>query len=99
MQWLLVICLLFINLAFADDWEDFCKDGYGVIFKSKIEDDFNGCDYDKPYPVVGGYVFVCREYNYSYSYRPDFFVLKNVSSNSLKYIIDDEEYEGSLFKK
>lgn len=36
-----------------------------------IDGEFNGCDYDMVYPIQGGGVMVCNEYNYFYEYSPE----------------------------
>jgi hypothetical protein len=84
--------------VFAIDWEDLCKEGYAVITKTSISGEFNGCDYDKHYKLSNGMTFKCDSYDYSYSYSPDFYVLKNIKYGNIKYIINGDEYSGTLYK-
>jgi len=47
---------------------------------------------------MNGITFKCSGYSYSYAYQPTLYVLKNIKTGSLKYIIDDEEFEGELYR-
>lgn len=85
-------------MVLANDFEELCKDGYAVVLQTNISDDFEGCDYDKYYKLDNGMVFKCNSYHYHYAYRPEFFVLKSIKYGDLKYIIDDNEHLGILYK-
>jgi len=92
--------LLGVSLvAYGGDLEDLARDGYGVIEETQVNGEFEGCDFDKRVPFLNGLIFVCSEYSYSYSYMPEVLILKNVNSGNLKVIIDDDEYDGSLYKR
>jgi len=93
----IIMCLICLP-TFASDLEELCKEGYGVIINTQVSGEFNGCDYNKIYKLDNGMTFECTEYSYSYNYRPDFYVLKNVKYGDLKYLIDDEEYQGTLYR-
>lgn len=57
----------------------------------QIEGDFDGCEYGKLYPIVGGGILECLEYNYFYDYSP------TVRSDGRQVItIGDEVVEGYL---
>lgn len=43
--------------------------------KSQIDGDFEGCDFNKVYPLLNGLILVCQEYNHSYSYMPEVVVI------------------------
>lgn len=96
---LLFVIFVFANVevCIANDFEELCKDGYGVIVKTYISGTFEGCDYNKSYKLANGLIFQCNEYNYSYNYNPDVYILQNRYGN-LKVIIDDEEFYGTLYK-
>jgi len=97
---LLLALLLGVSLvAYGGDLEDLARDGYGVIEETQVNGEFEGCDFDKRVPFLNGLIFVCSEYSYSYSYMPEVLILKNVNSGNLKVIIDDDEYDGSLYKR
>jgi hypothetical protein len=85
--------------AAASDLEELAMDGYAVVEKTQASGEFNGCDFDKRVPLDDGLVFVCSSYNYSYSYRPEVLILKNIQSGNIKVLIDNDEYEGTLYKQ
>lgn len=70
------------------------EEGWVVAARGTVSDDFEGCDYDRPVPLDEGFIFVCSEYSYHYAYRPDFYVMRQGAST--KYLIDDEEFQGTL---
>ena len=37
----------------------------------QIDGEFDGCEYGKMYPLTGGGILECREYNYFYEYSPE----------------------------
>ena len=88
--------LVFSAPASASKLEDLAKDGYGVVLETTVDDEFEGCDFGKHIKLSNGMVFVCSEYNYSYSNSPEFYVLKNVLTGQTKTLIDDEEFSGTL---
>jgi hypothetical protein len=87
------------GVATASDLEDLAKDGYAVIIETEVEGEFEGCDFDKRIPFQNGMIFVCSEYNYTYAYNPDVLILKHVSSGDIKVIIDDEEFDGTVYRR
>jgi hypothetical protein len=36
----------------------------------RIEDDFEGCEFGRLYPLSNGQILECRQFRYRYSYRP-----------------------------
>lgn len=82
----------------ASDLEDLARQGYAVIEETKVDADFEGCDFDKRIPLANGLVFICSSYNYNYAYNPDVLILKRPASEVLKVIIDDQGYDGTLYK-
>lgn len=104
MQKIFLVILSFIilpiisrgDIVFANVFEDLCKDGYYVFNKTSISGTFEGCDYEKVYKLDNGLKFECQEYNYSYSYYPDVYLLTN-KYNNIKVIIEDEKYAGRLY--
>lgn len=91
--------LLFAGPAFGAGWEELCKAGYAVITETSVDGEFTGCEYDKKVPLQNGLVFVCSEYNYTYSYNPDVYILKNIKTGDIKVVIDDESFEGTLYRR
>jgi hypothetical protein len=85
--------------AFASDLEDLARAGYAVVAETRVDGEFEGCDYDKQISLANGLLFVCQTYHYHYSYRPEVLILQHVSSGELKVLIDDYEYRGKLYKQ
>jgi hypothetical protein len=101
--WWILLIILFIIIyplfACSEDIEDLCKDGYAVILETNISDDFEGCDYDKCYKLDNGAIFKCNHYSYHYAYHPEFYALQHIRTGAIKYIIDNEEFSGNLYKR
>lgn len=68
----------------------------GRVATTSIIDDFDGCEFGKVYRLLGGLLFECNEYRYSYSYAPEV-KLFAISGRPVKVMIDGEEYSGRLF--
>jgi hypothetical protein len=91
-----VISAVTATLAQAASKSSLENDNWIVVAKTTVSGTFNGCDYDLPVPLDGGYTFLCQEYNYHYAYRPDFIVMER--ENSRKYVIDNQEFMGTLYR-
>lgn len=99
MRSLISIFLLAVSaIAFAGDLEDLAREGYGVVDETRVDGEFEGCEYDRRIPLANGLVFVCSEYNYSYSYSPEVLILRHVQSGAIKVLIDEEEYDGTIYR-
>lgn len=85
-------------IAFAGNLEDLAREGYGVVDETRVDGEFEGCEYDRRIPLANGLVFVCSEYNYSYSYSPEVLILRHVQSGAIKVLIDEEEYDGTIYR-
>jgi hypothetical protein len=86
------------SAAAASDLEDLAKDGYAVIEEAQVDGKFEGCDFDRRIKLTNGLVFVCQTYSYSYAYNPDVLILKHIRTGDIKFLIDGEEYDGSLYR-
>jgi len=95
---LIGLLALWSSGALSSDLEDLARDGYAVVETTQVDGEFEGCDFNKRIPLTNGLVFICSEYNYSYSYMPDVLILKQIKSGDIKVLIDDEEYEGILYQ-
>lgn len=69
----------------------------GEYISTYVSGDFEGCDFDKRYRFDNGFTFVCNSYSYSYSYRPEVKIIIPFSGYPIVYI-NDEQYDGSLYK-
>ena len=56
-----------------------------------IEDDFDGCDYGKIYPLTNGQFLLCEQYKYFYKYRP-----KVIADGRTVIAIDEREVRGKI---
>ena len=70
----------------------------GSVIKTKVDGEFNGCDYDKKINLQNGLVFVCSSYEYKYSYSPEVMIYF-VESNKPQVFIKGKKYNGTLYKK
>ena len=93
----LLILISFVPLVLAAGWEELYKDGYAIVAETRVDGEFEGCDFFKEVQLMNGLVFVCSEYKYTYSYMPEVFILKHNQNGDLKIVIEDEEYDGTLY--
>jgi hypothetical protein len=93
------LCSLLIPaVGRAEDWESLCKSGYAAFIKTTVSGDFKGCEYDLAIKLENGLVFVCRSYSYHYAYHPEVYILKHFRTGDIKVMIDNEEFQGQVFK-
>ena len=71
------------------------QSSYGGVISGKrtyrIEDDFDGCDYDQYYPLTNGMFLRCDQYKYFYKYRPEV-----LADGNRVYSIDGREIRGTI---
>lgn len=82
--------------VFAIDADDFDElEGYTVSAVTKVDGNFEGCEYDRKIKLQNGWVLTCKNYNYHYAYSPTVAVLtQDVGSGFvIKAVIDDEIYD------
>lgn len=99
MKTFLFFLLLFPLIAYSDDVKDLAMKGYAVIEQTQVDGEFNGCEFNKRIPLQNRLIFVCSTYSYSYAYSPYVLIMKNIRSGDLKVLIDEEEYDGTLYKR
>ena len=56
-----------------------------------IEDDFDGCEYGKIYPLTNGQYLRCEQYKYFYKYRP-----KVIADDRKVIAINEREVRGTI---
>ncbi|RJT26046.1 hypothetical protein [Buttiauxella izardii] len=88
--------------AIALDASDFSDlEGYTVAKITKVDGDFEGCEYDKKITLINGWTLTCSTYHYSYSYSPQVAILsRDIGSGySIKAVIGDYVYEMQPIRK
>lgn len=88
--------VLTISRSHAETLNGLQSDGWKIQSQATVSGAFKGCNFGLPVPIDGGLIFICSEYNYNYSYRPTFYVMER--DGAIKYVIDTDEYEGTLYK-
>ncbi|EIM26672.1 hypothetical protein [Microvirga lotononidis] len=58
--------------------------------RTRIDGEFEGCDYDQMYALTDGRILVCGEYQYQYAYSPEVIVLDEAT-----VLIDKKEYRAA----
>ncbi len=58
---------------------------------TQIDGEFEGCDYDKVYPLRNGRLLICDEYHYTYSYSPQVIVLDRT-----RVVIKERVYRATV---
>lgn len=87
------------TIACGSDLENLAREGWGAAEVTYAQGEFEGCDFNKRIALDDGLIFVCQTYHYHYAYHPEVLILKNVRGNSgFKIVIDDDEYDGTLFR-
>lgn len=69
----------------------------GSILKTKVRDTLEGCDYDKKIYLENNFIFVCKTYSYSYSYKPDVTIVMITGRSPIVYI-RGEKYDGNIYR-
>ena len=73
--------------------------GYTLIEEKTIEDDFEGCDFDKRIVFLDGTYYTCATYSYTYSFMPTAYIYarkltyKGKEYADIKMVVDDEIYD------
>ncbi|EEY6244605.1 hypothetical protein EWM84_24020 [Escherichia coli] len=75
--------------------------GYTVSIVSKIDGDFEGCDYGKAIILQNGMTLKCNSYGYGYHYSPTVIVFAKSYNNfySVKAIINNKIYDMEPIEK
>jgi hypothetical protein len=73
--------------------------GYTLIDEKTVDDEFEGCDFDKRIVFLDGTHLTCATYSYTYSYMPTAYIYarqieyKGVVYMSIKMVVEDEIYD------
>lgn len=87
--------LLASSYALALDANDLSDlEGYTIAKTTKVDGDFEGCDYGKKIKLMNGWSLTCNTYHYSYSYMPAVVILSRAigPGYSIKAVIGDYVY-------
>jgi hypothetical protein len=91
---------LSLNLAAeASTLDRLARRGFGVIEQTQVNGEFQGCEYGRRISLMDGLIFVCSGYSYHYSYGPETLILKSVRTGEIRVLIDDEEFDGTVYKR
>lgn len=93
-----VMFMIAVAPALSSELEHAAKAGYGVLYETTVPGAFEGCDFNRRVVFDNGLFLVCSSYSYHYAYRPDVLILKSVRTGAIKILIDDEEFEGTVYK-
>ncbi len=101
MNRLILLFLLFIPLANGTDLSSTLSglEGWTIGAITKVNGQFDGCEYGRPIHFTNGYTLICSSYRYKYSYMPSAILLtqegiyQGKSFYSVKALIDDDIYD------
>lgn len=97
-----VLLSIFVIPAYAIDASDFSKlEGYSVAAVTRIEGDFEGCEYDKVLKLQNGWFLTCQTYRYHYAYSPQVAILVNDIGRgyAVKAVIGNDIYDMQAITK
>lgn len=85
--------------ALAFDFDEL--EGFTLVKVTRVDGDFEGCDYDKVIKLINGWKLQCNSYRYHYAYGPEVAVFtKDIGSGYMvKMAIDDDVYDMSPILK
>jgi hypothetical protein len=83
----------------ASTLEELARQGFGVVEDTQVSGEFQGCEFGRRIAFTDGLLFVCGGYSYHYAYSPEALVLKSVRTGEVRVLIDDEEYDGKLYRQ
>ena len=96
----LFFLLLWPCVAVADIASNFRgMEGWVIIATTQVEDDFEGCDFDKVINFLNGMALECSTYSYTYSFMPNAVIFaklakhKNMDFYQIKALIGDKLYD------
>ena len=69
----------------------------GSVIQTRVDGDFEGCDFDKKINLQNGLIFVCSDYGYSYAYNPKVTIVF-LDKNLPVVYIKGKKYNGRLYK-
>lgn len=82
--------------ASAAPLDDLKAQGFVVVKETRIEGDFDGCDYGREVPLAGGGVFTCSNFAYMHASRPKAVLLKSKDGRQYKLVVNNAVFEGGF---
>lgn len=76
-------------------------EGWTIIATTQVEDEFEGCDFDKVIKFINGMVLKCSTFSYTYSFMPNAVIFaksakhKDMEFYQIKALIGDKLYDMS----
>ena len=84
----------------ADTASDFRgMEGWTIIATTQVEDEFEGCDFDKVIKFMNGMALKCSTFSYTYSFMPNAVIFaksakhKDMEFYQIKALIGDKLYD------
>ncbi len=96
---LLFVTFLATNANAYGDLENLAKQGYAVVAETKVDGDFEGCEYDKIINLKNNLLFECKVSRIGIGLNPRVYIMRHYRTGDIKVIIKDREYRGKLWKK
>lgn len=96
-----IMCMLLSTTTHASslDFDDLL--GFTLVKLTRVDGDFEGCDYDKTIKMMNGWMLNCSSYHYHYAYSPEVAIFtKDIGRGYLvKMVVDDDIYDMSPILK
>ncbi|MNN76299.1 hypothetical protein D3C81_1926660 [compost metagenome] len=73
--------------------------GWTIAAVTQVEDEFEGCDFDKVIKFTSGIALTCSSYGYSYAFMPSAVIFTKSGKyegrnfHNVKVLIDDDFYD------
>ncbi len=98
----LSLIVFWSGTVFADTAGDFRgMEGWTIIATTQVEDEFEGCDFDKVIKFLNGMALECSTFSYTYSFMPNAVIFakpakhKDMEFYQIKALIGDKLYDMS----
>jgi hypothetical protein len=85
------------DVLLIDDQQVSARLHNGGCRETRVDSDFEGCEFDKVIPLLNGLVFQCQEYHYHYEYAPEVMIVV-IEGRAPTVIIAGRPYAGQLFR-
>lgn len=102
MKRLIVLIALFMiqaNTSHANQLDMSQLKGYTLLYQKTIEDDFEGCDFDRVIRFMDGTSLTCSSFSYTYSFMPTAYIYgksKHHNGNNfvlIRMVVEDQVFD------